>query len=54
MVVGGAPALVSQLVGHSNAVNKVILVPNDTALISVSDDRFVKHNEILFSVHFLY
>ena len=40
MVVGGAPALVSQLLGHTNTVNKVLLVPNDTAIISVSDDRF--------------
>ena len=42
MVVGGSPALVSQLVGHTNTVNKVILVPNDSALISVSDDRLVE------------
>ena len=41
MVVGGAPALVGQLVGHTNSVNRVILVPNDAALISVSDDRLV-------------
>jgi len=42
MVVGGAPALVSQLVGHTNSVNRVILVPNDAALISVSDDRTLR------------
>ena len=40
MVVGGAPALVSQLVGHTNTVNNVLLVPNDNAVISVSDDRY--------------
>eukprot|EP00116_Pleurobrachia_bachei_P006162 sb/3466424/ len=42
MVVGGTPALVAQLPGHTNRVNKVILVPNDTALITVSDDRTIR------------
>lgn len=42
MVVGGAPALVSQLVGHTNTVNNVLLVPNDNAVISVSDDRTLR------------
>jgi len=38
----GAPALIKQLSGHTSTINQVILVPRDTALISVSDDRTIR------------